>query len=68
MPQTTTMTQDTLEQPAEAPISRRMLLAGSAGLVGAAAVAGAPALAQRTHGRRLADPDRGNHNPRSVPA
>jgi predicted TIM-barrel fold metal-dependent hydrolase len=40
--------QDILGQAAEAPISRRMLLAGSAGLVGAAAVAARPALAQGT--------------------
>jgi L-fuconolactonase len=48
MPQTTTVTQDILGQPAEVPISRRMLLAGSAGLVGTAAVAARHALAQGT--------------------
>jgi predicted TIM-barrel fold metal-dependent hydrolase len=48
MQQTTTVMQDILGQPAEAPISRRMLLAGSAGLVGAAAVAARSALAQGT--------------------
>ena len=46
MPQTTTMVQDTVRRPVERPVSRRMLLAGSAGLVGAAAVAARPALAQ----------------------
>jgi hypothetical protein len=46
MPQTTTMVQDTVRRPAERQVSRRMLLAGSAGLVGAAAVAARPALAQ----------------------
>jgi L-fuconolactonase len=48
MPQTTTMTQDTVYRPVKELISRRMLLAGSAGLVGAAAVAARPALAQGT--------------------
>jgi L-fuconolactonase len=48
MPQTKTMTRDTVHRPAKEPISRRMLLAGSAGLVGAAAVAARPALAQGT--------------------
>jgi hypothetical protein len=48
MQQTTTVMQDILGQPAEAPISLRMLLAGSAGLVGAAAVAARPVLAQGT--------------------
>jgi hypothetical protein len=46
MPQTTTMVQDTVRRPVERPVSRRMLLAGSAGLVGAAAVTARPALAQ----------------------
>jgi predicted TIM-barrel fold metal-dependent hydrolase len=48
MPQTKTTKQDTVHRPAKEPISRRMLLAGSAGLVGAAAVAARPALAQGT--------------------
>jgi hypothetical protein len=48
MPQTTTMTQDTVHRPVKEPLSRRMLLAGSAGLVGAAAMAARPALAQGT--------------------
>src|SRR6516164_2791 len=46
MPQTTTMLQDPVRRPVERPVSRRMLLAGSAGLVGAAAVAARPRLAQ----------------------
>jgi hypothetical protein len=48
MPQTKTMTQDTVHRSDKEPISRRMLLAGSAGLVGAAAAAARPALAQGT--------------------
>ena len=46
MPQTTTMVRDPVRRPVERPVSRRMLLAGSAGLVGAAAVAARRALAQ----------------------
>jgi predicted TIM-barrel fold metal-dependent hydrolase len=48
MQQTTAVTQDTVSRSVEGPISRRMLLAGSAGLVGAAAMAARPALAQGT--------------------
>jgi predicted TIM-barrel fold metal-dependent hydrolase len=48
MPQTKTITQDTVHRPDKEPISRRMLLAGSAGFVGAAAAAARPALAQGT--------------------
>ena len=48
MQQTTTMTQDAVGTRVEAQISRRMLLAGSAGLAGVAAMAGRPALAQGT--------------------
>jgi L-fuconolactonase len=46
MPETTITTQDTAHEPAEEPISRRVLLAGGAGLVGAAAVASGTAHAQ----------------------
>jgi L-fuconolactonase len=48
MQQTTTATQSNLTIPVEGLISRRLLLAGSAGLVGAAAMAAPPALAQGT--------------------
>jgi predicted TIM-barrel fold metal-dependent hydrolase len=48
MPQTKTMTPETVHRSDKEPISRRMLLAGSAGLVGAAAAAARPALAQGT--------------------
>jgi predicted TIM-barrel fold metal-dependent hydrolase len=48
MPHTKTMTPDTVHRSDKEPISRRMLLAGSAGLVGAAAAAARPALAQGT--------------------
>ena len=46
MPQTTTMVQDPIRRPVELPVSRRMLLAGGAGLVGATAVAARSVLAQ----------------------
>jgi predicted TIM-barrel fold metal-dependent hydrolase len=46
MPQTASTTEDTARVLAEGPISRRLLLAGGAGLVGAATMAARPALAQ----------------------
>jgi hypothetical protein len=48
MQQTTVQTVDGICPPTTGPISRRILLAGSAGLVGAAAMAARPALAQGT--------------------